>query len=253
MKLSLRYYGVLLTVAMISSYGCRSSKVMTTHAPDLSLSEVLDTLIQKRPVYHDFYYAKAKVKYNGEESRIGGRAILMMIPDSLIWMNFKKLSVEGARILISPEQAQVLYRQDDLYESIPTATYLERQNIHLSFAALQAILGRDFQIPTAEQVTSYSSQPNKIELSWTDIDYRYFYRLDRELRFDQIQISDIFDRSIVIDVSDHDEAGLGRSFDILIRLPDGDATEISIHLLDVVLDYPRSIKFEIPDHYTRIP
>jgi len=65
---------------------CKSNKTIIEQVPPRTISEVLDTLSSKYMSY-DFLYAKAKLKYNGEESRIGGRMTVMMVPDSVIWMN----------------------------------------------------------------------------------------------------------------------------------------------------------------------
>jgi len=109
-------YACLMAIVTASLFSCKTGKDQIMQVTPRSISEVLDSLSTDTLSY-DFFYGKAKMKYNGEESKIGGRMTIMMVPDSVIWMVFKKLSIEGARVLIRPDSTWVLYRQEDLYEA----------------------------------------------------------------------------------------------------------------------------------------
>jgi len=219
---------------------CKSNKTIIEQVPPRTISEVLDTLSSKYKSY-DFLYAKAKLKYNGEESRIGGRMTVMMVPDSVIWMNFKKISIEGARTLIRPDSLWILYRFDDLYEADYTQEYLDFYKIDMSFNQLQELMVGNVPIPEPEEIDLYQESSEYL-LEFSDVQGRYRYKLDMDMNLSHIEINDMQGRTFAMSISEYDDGGFGRKRDIQITDVDS-----------VTFDEPRSIKFDIPEHYRKLP
>jgi len=147
--------GVFILFSIIMS--CRSNKTTFQQVVPRTAAEVLDSLSSKNRSY-DFFYGKAKMKFNGTESRIGGRMTVMMIPDSVIWMNFKKISIEGARTLIRPDSMWILYRFDDLYEADLTQEYLDFYKVDIGFSELQDLMIGNYTLPNPEEILVYQER-----------------------------------------------------------------------------------------------
>ncbi len=230
---------------------CKSNKTIIEQVPPRTISEVLDTLSSKYKSY-DFLYAKAKLKYNGEESRIGGRMTVMMVPDSVIWMNFKKISIEGARTLIRPDSLWILYRFDDLYEADYTQEYLDFYKIDMSFNQLQELMVGNVPIPEPEEIDLYQESSEYL-LEFSDVQGRYRYKLDMDMNLSHIEINDMQGRTFAMSISEYDDGGFGRKRDIQITDVDSTSSHIAMKFSTVTFDEPRSIKFDIPEHYRKLP
>jgi len=197
---------------------CKSNKTIIEQVPPRTISEVLDTLSSKYMSY-DFLYAKAKLKYNGEESRIGGRMTVMMVPDSVIWMNFKKISIEGA---------------------------------DMSFNQLQELMVGNVPIPEPEEIDLYQESSEYL-LEFSDVQGRYRYKLDMDMNLSHIEINDMQGRTFAMSISEYDDGGFGRKRDIQITDVDSTSSHIAMKFSTVTFDEPRSIKFDIPEHYRKLP
>ena len=95
-------------------------------------------------------------------------------------MNFKKLTVEGARVLITPDSTWVLYRLDDFYESGPTKEFLDFYKVYRPFEQLQDMLIGNFPIPT-DTLSVEQSQNEYYEISFTDNDELFKYLINEDL------------------------------------------------------------------------
>jgi len=192
------------------------------------------------------------MKYNGEESRIGGRMNIIAQRDSLIWMNFKKFSVEGARTLIQPDSIWIVYRLDDLYEQGTTQEYLDYYKVSMSFKDLQGLLVGNLPIPTIADLTIFQSD-QYYHLGFVYDDNQYKYLLNEDLTLHKASIKDSFERSVIVSFDDYDDQLFAKRKDIEIITPEEGQSKISIKFSSVTFDVPKKIKFDIPTHYRRLP
>jgi len=229
---------------------CSSSKEMAK-VPELGLSQVIEGL-KSHVIYYDFFYGKARIKYNGEEVKVGGRSTIMMISDSLIWMNMKKLSIEGVRTLIEPDSTWILYRQDKICEQGSTQDFLDFYKIYVPFRELQDILVGNVPIPELADVQKYASDTfYKITFDRGNDHYQYW--LNENFTIHTIVIKDILGRIIQITHSDYNEDNFATRKEIEVEIPGESVSKVSIKFSKVEFDIPKTIKFEIPPHYTVIP
>lgn len=249
MKFSHYAFGAFALVALIAS-SCKSKSVIVQVTPR-SLEEVIDGLDSSR-IEYNFFSAKAKIKFNGEDAKLGGRSTIRMVRDSLIWMNFKKLSFEGARALIKPDSAWVLYRQDDLYEVAPTQEFLDYHKILRPFDELQELLIGNYPIPSLEEVERFSSRIYH-EISFILHGERYEYLVNEDFSIFRASIRDRYGRIVRATFTDYDEHKFATKKDFEIEMPGEALTKISIHLSSIEFNVPKEIRFEIPNHYTRLP
>ena len=208
--------------------------------------------IEGRIIDYEHFSARARIRYNGEESKAGGRSNIRMIRDSLIWMNFKKLSVEGVRTLIRSDSCWVLYRFDDIYESGTTQEFLDYYKIYLPFGRLQDLLVGNFVVPESSQILDYKTGEYYDLAFYSGVDY-YEYRVNGDFSMSRVLIRDAYDREMIISLSDYGTDNFAYRKELEIKLPGEGASIISLKLSSVEFDVPKTIKFEIPDHYRRLP
>jgi len=173
------YYFIIFSLVILSA--CSSSKEMAK-VPELGLSQVIEGL-KSHVIYYDFFYGKARIKS------------IMMISDSLIWMNMKKLSIEGVRTLIEPDSTWILYRQDKICEQGSTQDFLDFYKIYVPFRELQDILVGNVPIPELADVQKYASDTfYKITFDRGNDHYQYW--LNEDFTIHTIVIKDILGRII---------------------------------------------------------
>ena len=248
----LRILGAGLTCILFMSlfYSCSSTKNLkpVTERP---LIEVLNG-VENNFINYEFFSAKARIKYNGEESKAGGRSNIIMIRDSLIWMNFKKMSVEGARTLIRPDSCWVLYRFDDIYESGRTQEFLDYYKIYLPFGDFQNLMIGNFPVPKREEVLRYFSDEYYHITFYHNSDH-YEYLVNEDYSIFRVLIKDTFGREITVRLTDYGDGQFATHKELAINIPNEGYSRISMKLSSVEFNVPKAIKFEIPAHYTRLP
>lgn len=237
--------GILLLSLFL--FSC-ASKQDIPRAKKASIEEVLDGLESNQRDYK-YFSSKGKIKFNGDEFRIGGRCNIRMIKDSLIWMNFKKLSIEGARMLITQDSFWIMYRLENYYESGTLDEFLTEYNVHFNFEQLQDFIVGNVPVPAADEVNRYDTDRfHRIDFDRSI--YNYKYQLDGSYRIHRIMVNDPQDRILIGTFSDYDEVNFASNKELQLYTPEEGNATISITLSSVEFDVPKQIKFEIPSHYT---
>jgi len=249
MKMLHYAFSAFVLFALIAS-SCKTKKVIVQVTPR-SLEEVIIGIDSSR-IDYNFFSAKAKIKFNGEDSKLGGRSTVRMIRDSLIWMNFKKLSFEGARALIKADTSWILYRQEDLYDVGPTNEFLNYYKILRPFRELQDLFVGNYPIPDMNEVERFVSR------DYHEIDFilngeKYQYLVNEDFSIFRASILDRFGRTVRATFTDYDEHNFATKKYFEIELPGEGLSKISMQLSSIEFNVPKEIRFEIPDHYTRLP
>jgi len=213
-----------------------------------------DTLIQiieRGDVSFDHYSCKAKVRVESEALSGGGKMNIRMKKDSIIWFNFKKVSIEGARGLITPEEYSILYRTEKQYEQGSLEDMADHFNIPLDFSQWQMYLAGSIPQPDMNNIKMESSSLGYKLVSIGDLSYQY----DFDLSFQMIkyQITDAQNRTLAVEVEDYDpDLGLYKKRKLtLINHQKVEAT-IEMEQSDIEKNVRKNMPFSIPDHYTRI-
>ncbi len=240
----------LIILSLVAVLGCKSTEDIP-RAKKASLVEVLNQMAEKQKEYH-WFAAKAKIKFEGAEMRIGGRSNIRMIKDSLLWMNFKKVSIEGSRALIRQDSFWILYRLDDVYEAGSFDELVDYYNINLSYGQLQDMMVDNLYIPSQEEVRKFETKKMHFIDYYLNGDY-YQYAIDGHYNVREMLMRDSLNRSLLITFGDFDEGGFARSKSIKVALPDESISYVSLNFSDVEFDVPKKIKFEVPSHYNKLP
>lgn len=237
-------------IIVLLAAGCKSKKEFVK-AKKMPLAELLTGMESQQRDYH-FFSAKARVKYVGDDMRGSGKANVRMIKDSLIWMNFKKLSIEGARTLIRPDSFYIVYRLEDMYESGTFEELMTAYDLDVTFEELQNIIAGNMPLPTADEVNAFETKDYH-QLRFNQGSQYYDYQIDGDLHLLNFSWKDGGMRLVSGALDKYDETHFAQDKTIHAVLEDGTRGELSLSLYDVEFDVPKKIKFEVPSHYRRLP
>ena len=233
------FCAVLIAFIIICS-ACKSSQI-NIDVPERSLEEVLNGLSSNK-VEYQFFSSKAKIKLNGNEVKLGGRSHIRMIKDSLIWMNFKKLNIEGARALITPDSTWILYRQDNLYEVGGTEELLYNLDIFRPFGEIQDILLGNLPTPSRTDIKDFSIS-NFYKLSFEINGDYYQYLIKQDYSIFRALIKDRFGRTILATFSEYDDQKFSTKKEFNIDSPEAGETTFVIKLSSIEFDVPKKNHF----------
>jgi len=146
----------------------------------------------------------------------------------------------------------ILYRFDDIYEAGSFDELMDYYKIGLSFDDFQDLIVGNFYVPKPDQVQSLHSEALHI-LDFRRGVNRYQYGIDGDFMIRKMLVSDPYGRTVIVTMDDFNEEGIAQSKDCQILWEDGQTATVSIDLNDIEFDVPKTIKFDIPQHYTRLP
>lgn len=204
----------------------------------------------------DWLSAKARITYADDQETVRLTANIRIRRDSLIWMNFKKVSVEAARILLTPDSVYIVDRLNNQYAIQSYQDFNRLSGLPSNFAAIQSFLLGNPVLFTNELVAAADSLDyllsgkgqrfeNIIRLSGAD--YGLKGLLYREVEKNQVAALTFQDRQLLPN---------DQFFSYLRTIQyfseqTGD-TFVEIEFNKVEIDIPKDIRFEIPNHYTPI-
>jgi len=122
----------------------------------------------------------------------------------------------------------------------------------MSFNQLQELMVGNVPIPEPEEIDLYQESSEYL-LEFSDVQGRYRYKLDMDMNLSHIEINDMQGRTFAMSISEYDDGGFGRKRDIQITDVDSTSSHIAMKFSTVTFDEPRSIKFDIPEHYRKLP
>jgi|GEM_PF-2411451 len=242
----------LLLLFLLASLGaCKSGERLTKKTEERTKKELLNHL---KAQYMDFEWlaAKGKGKLKTEEENLSFSLKMRMRRDSLIWMTFKKVSVEGLRLQISKDRLETLNRQANEYRAVPYGKLEEQLGVSLSLRELQdLLLGNpillerlDFKLKQDSQyyhLTSPLPKDGQLEL-WLDADYR--------IRKSRIERSET--EFMTVTFEDYQELnGKYLAFTKILEAQNaaGKSVYLKIDLNKIELNEPQRMRFKVPDHY----
>lgn len=205
---------------------------------------------------HDFewFSAKGKLKYkNVDES---GRATIniRMKKDSIIWMNITKLSLEIARVKMTPDSMYIVYRWERFYEKGRLEEFTRAYNTNYNFNELQDLFFGN--VTTTENVRFVERDSTKYHLSASKNGVDYDYHINPyNLLLEKFYAKDNSRREVIGKYGDYKNHGDGNLFSYLREYTfkeDDEVTYLAIDYSDIEIDVPKKIKFSIPSHYDEL-
>lgn len=199
--------------------------------------------------------AKAKMKFNDNGSTQRVNVDIRLRKDSVIWMNFKKFGIEGARVLITTDSIYLLNRLERNY-IISDFSFIETQfNLPANFSILQdLILGNAFFV-TQENIKS-DIKDDAYFLLADNIDLRTnAYWLDGQTFDLQKMIFQDFryNRQVMVEQYGYEPIAPLPAFatnrNIELSSPETGDIGIELDLSKIKINEPANIRFSIPGNY----
>lgn len=244
------FVNLLLIALVFLLLSCKSKKILSAITED-SAVEKLTAALSKVSVDYNWYSAKAKVRIETPEMKGGGRMNIRMIKDSLIWFNFKKISIEGARGLVTPDTFTMIYRQEKMYEKGNLQDLLDHYELPLTFSEIQFYIAGNIPIPH-EKTLTYKRNEDEYYLLGSNAQYSLRYAFDRHLNLKAFSLTDAQNRKLTIELKDkNEEQGIYMGRKLYFPYDDFHAGKLEINLSNVEIDVPKNMPFSIPSHYNR--
>ena len=211
----------------------------------------------------DWLSAKLKITYADDYQTRKLTANIRMRKDSVIWMNVKKMSVEAARIKITPDSIYAIDRLNKEY-FIKDLSYLEkvynlpsRKTGPSNFKVLQEVI---FGNPVFFDGTAMetSTQTSEYQLNNENDDFKSQYLVNgisfllTQMAFEEkhsrqnLKIS--LERSA--ESEEYPNFSYFRNFDFYSETFGNVSLDVKFSKLEI--NSPKTIRFEIPSHYTKV-
>jgi hypothetical protein len=251
---------ISLALLLALSTGCqifRSSE--SVESSEEGLKRRTARYIQRQLAENQFdaewVVTRAKISYSDSNESIRFQANIRIRKDSAIWMNFRKLSIEVARLLITTDSVFLIDRINNQYLATDLG-YIQR-NFHLpaNFQAVQSLLfGNPFyltqQLDVTEEGGEYVMEGKQARLT-----QQYFVNPETFLLTGLAFIEPENGRNFQMRLGDHQMAGK-KNFSYFRQLKINDPLSgpvfIDLELSKLEIDIPKTMPFEIPAHYSRI-
>ena len=94
--------------------------------------------LEIREIDFDYFSGKAKIDYKDNQSDINAKATVRIKKDSLIWINFSAVGIQGARCLITRDSITIINLMQREYYVFNYDSLSEKFQFDITFDALQA-------------------------------------------------------------------------------------------------------------------
>ena len=247
---------LLLLFALTSSCKIfRPTSAGTTKLPNRSARFLMKKLVQQQ-VEFEWFSAKARLSFSGEDLSISVSSNLRMQKDSLIWANARKLSIEAGRVLIRPDSFFVIDRINRQYAKQPVSAIAETLQLPANFEVMQTLLlGNPVFFTTDLQAGIEGAY---YTLSGENDRFATTYHIDgNDYALRKISVLEKKEnREVLMELSDYKTLDRKQNFSYIRTLwvdsPDTGPMHIDIEFSKVELNVPKNIQFEIPSRYTEI-
>lgn len=247
----------LILFGCLFLFSCKTKRALEG---EIKLRPKSAKFLMKRMVQNqfdaDWLSSKAKVTYQDDYGITKFTANLRFRKDSLIWLNFKKLSVEAVRLQITPDSIYVINRLDNEYFILPFEKAQRRFGLPTSFEGLQAMLLGNPIFFTTELDSKIDKQ--RYQLSGKTDRYETQYWLEAaSYLLSQMTIEDYRNkRSLDVTFGDYRAFSDGKNFSYFRHLNlssrEYGAMSIKIDLSKVEVNVPKTIRFAIPERYKQV-
>lgn len=245
---------IAMILGVCITLGCRSSKKLTLDDGAYLSKKDIAAIIDGHNIDYSWYGIKGKVSISGRGESFSGSYYLRLKRDSIIWGLAKKLSVEGARVLITPEQATTLNRMDKTYTKSSFDALLETMGASMTFAEVQELLvgniiplGGNFKIKRDGVVQRAIGRVGELKVVYS-IDPITKHIV--EARYSPYPALNI--RISMDDYHREDGVSYAKNKEISIALDGKEQAVIRWKIKDFSLNTPLKTPFKIPLRYERI-
>jgi len=230
-------------------FSCKTNTVVKFSNEESAIKK-LYAIISECSVDYSWYSAKVRVQLVTPEINAGGRMNIRMIKDSLIWFNFKKLSIEGARGQITSDSFCILYRFEKMFEKGNLRELMEYYNLPLTFSELQLYIAGNIPKPI-ESTLRYRHRVNRHYLYGSNDLYNLNYSFDEYLNLTAFSITDAQNRKLNVELKNKDEEkGIYLRRKLFFAYDEKNVGILEMIFSNIEINVPKNIRFSIPSNYT---
>ncbi|MEE9374022.1 MAG: DUF4292 domain-containing protein [Saprospiraceae bacterium] len=238
---------LITTFTLISS--CKTPAATSTTALN-SPEIVLFKKIEAASLDYKWFAAKAKVTIESENLSGRGRMNIRMKKDSLVWFNFKKISIEGLRGIINPQGFTLLYRTKNIFEKGKLHDLDQKYHLPLTFIEIQNFLSGGLPLPYPSTII-YKKEKFYHMISGRNKDYKIEYKFDAQLNLEKYVMTDQQNRTLLVNLSKKDEElGIYKNRKLTYYNHNKKLGILEMDLSNIEINVPKKMPFTIPEHYT---
>lgn len=242
---------VLIAIICLSS--CRGNKKVI--GSSFRSDKEIKKAITDHNIDYQWFTTVGKIKMSTPNESISAKVYLRVQRDTAIWMVVKKLGVEVARALITPDEFTIIYRWEKVYEQESLQTLMDSYDASLSFPELQDyIIGN---IPEIDTDNFESRLTDKEVICQTHIvGNKSFLKLDLDkllLRsFEMFNDKNESVKGEFTNFKEVEEHILPFKRTFYIRSVEHGDLKAELNLSEIQIDQPKTMKFSIPPHYEKL-
>ena len=213
--------------------------------------------LDQQKVDMEWLSAKTRISFEDESQSLRASATIRLRKDSLIWMNVKKLSIELARVKITPDSVYIINRLTKEY-IIESLDFVARQfQLPASFEALQnTLLGNPPLVASDQYEVVTTKDQYQLKGDYGNLQQQLYLGPDpytlEAIGFEEPQR----EQSLKMILSDYRPVEGKQNFSYLrnfeVNSPETGGMAAEIKFIKTEINKPKSLRFEIPSHYTRM-
>ncbi len=248
---------LLLPVVLAALWmsGCKpATAVQATELKPRSADYILRR-VARHQVPARWLSGRARIDFDGEGGHERINAVIRLQRDSALMLAFRKYNVEAARVLVRPDSIFVLDRLNKQYLADDIGFLRRRLGLPFGFQELQMLVLGNPVLPGTRYEARIDSVWYVLESDGRRYDGAWWFGPDWRLRkmrlYDPLRDEELIYR---LDAWQPDEGGTLFSYlrTLEVFTPATGAWQVSMRFSKVTLDEPKSLKFEIPEHYTKV-
>jgi len=240
---------------------CNAAKKAKQNQDTSTLTpQTVEYLLDKMEEQHfdaNWIEAKAKIQFQSDLQNESFNVTIRMRKDSLIWMNIKKLSVEGARILIDKDSVYILNRLAKEYY-VRGLDYVEQEfNLPANFEALQTmILGNPYLLAEQEYTTIPQQEQYRLSSKEGSEMLNDYWLNGLSLRLEQMSFLDLrYNRKLVVGLEDYrpvEDQSFSFQRNYQMQSDQTGEVKVKIKFSKIARNIPKSMPFSVSSRYKRV-
>lgn len=257
-KISFLLKGVFLFTLFYTMLSCGSKKVLVYKGePPMRTTKELINSLEERNLDFDWFATRAKVKIESPEENVGGTVYLRVKKDSIIWMVFKKYSVEATRMLLTPDSLFIIYRLDKKFEKGSIENIENQLQIDISFDDMQKMILSNAIIPDTNSIEVNFEKPYHYRLMGKSGDLSVAYKINAfDLLLEEVIYTDVQKREVHIRYGDYKKLeGKGKIpylREYIFPLNNSKRAYFKFDFQSIEFEKPERTIFNIPPQYVEI-
>lgn len=236
---------------------CRSTDVTGSEYDKLRSRSARFLLkqMEEHQLNYEWYSLKTKIFLKSPEERAQFIAYIRMVPDSIIWLTVRKLSIEGMRARITPDTIEILDMRNSRYLKKPFSYVRNELGIPLEFKALQELLAGNLAF---YENRAFEANVDKglYQLRTEEAGFKGLIWLNpRNYQTEKVNITDGKGQTIWLYNTDFQEVeGQTTAFQRVFELINEkkERVEIRLQTLKLSLSEEKRTPFDIPRSYTEV-